>query len=303
MCVRNQDGGDKIPDLPLDHFDVDLWNRIAREDTRGWTIYELTLNGNWGDPLMHKDLSQMMLTWANYHPETCLQLHTNGSLRSVEWWKKFAHTCRQFSDHRVIVAVDGLADTHAIYRQDTDFYKIKENVKAFTAAGGTAEIVTTMFEHNKHQIDDICAEVETWGVESFDCRHSHGEESGPIKAYRDREPFRKRFRSRPRSDLRDAWVYVDMQPDYWDEQNQTLTKCPWYNIASIQIDPWANVWPCCHISLLRMHLYDKDARTLNLKDKSLHDILASDWYSKTLNRGIHGPRSERWKICQRKCGV
>lgn len=304
MCIRNQDGGDKIPDLPLDHFDIDIWNRIAEYDTRGWTIHDLTLNGNWGDPIMHKDLNRMMLTWAKFHPETGLYLHTNGSLRSTNWWADFAYTCRQFSDHRVIIAVDGLADTHAIYRQDTDFHKIKENVIAFTEAGGVAEIVTTMFEHNKHQIDDIVAEVETWGTRCFQMRHSHNEEIGPIKAYRGRPEFRKNFRSFNRSDLRNADEYNKMRPDYWDDVDNKLTHCPWYNLASVQIDPWGNVWPCCHISLLRMHKYDKETEDLNLKDNNLHDVLDGHWYSEVLKDGINGTNdTPRWEICDRKCGT
>lgn len=301
MCVRNEDGGDKISDLPLEHFDVELWNRIAEYDTRGWTVHEITLNGNWGDPIMHKDLDKMLWTWTKYHPETALYLHTNGSLRSTDWWTNFAHTTVQFPEHRVVVAVDGLADTHAIYRQDTDFEKIKENCMAFTSAGGVLEIVTTMFEHNKHQIDDIVAEIETWGATTFEARHSHGESVGPIQAYRDRAPFREKFKFIPPSAQRDSEFYNEHRPNYHTPENQNLSKCPWYNDAKIQIDPWGNVWPCCHISLLRMHKYDSEAEKINLNDNNLYDILAGHWYKDVLHDGINGKNP--WDICKRKCGV
>ena len=95
-----------------------------------------------------------------------------------------------------------------------------------------------------------------------------------------------------------------MRPDYWDDVDNKLTHCPWYNLASVQIDPWGNVWPCCHISLLRMHKYDKETEDLNLKDNNLHDVLDGHWYSEVLKDGINGTNdTPRWEICDRKCGT
>ena len=47
-------------------------------------------------------------------------------------------------------AVDGLADTHSIYRVRTNWDKIIENIKAFTNNAGRARVIMTVFEHNKH---------------------------------------------------------------------------------------------------------------------------------------------------------
>ena len=53
-----------------------------------------------------------------------LSMHTNGSAREQNWWKELAK-------YRVIVTfgIDGLEDTHHLYRISTDFNKIIDNAQ------------------------------------------------------------------------------------------------------------------------------------------------------------------------------
>ena len=45
MCVRQVDGSTQVkPDLPLHHFDLNVWNRLVYEDLRGWFIDQLILH-------------------------------------------------------------------------------------------------------------------------------------------------------------------------------------------------------------------------------------------------------------------
>ena len=48
----------------------------------------------------------------------------------------------------VVFCLDGLEDTHEIYRRKTNFNKIISNMKAFIDAGGYAGVITTAFDHN-----------------------------------------------------------------------------------------------------------------------------------------------------------
>jgi hypothetical protein len=50
--------------------------------------------------------------------------------------------------------LDGLQDTHSIYRQNTDFNKIIANASAFIEAGGSAVWQFIPFKHNQHQMKD-----------------------------------------------------------------------------------------------------------------------------------------------------
>ena len=151
-CVRNLNGGPNKPGLELKHLDLDLFKRIAIEDTKGWYIRQLCWNGNWGDCMMHPDIIEMVEIWTKYHPESMICIATNGALRSTTFWSKLAVALRQSSHHKVDFAMDGMEDTHKLYRRKTSHSKLSENIKAFTDAGGNGIVYMTMFEHNKHQI-------------------------------------------------------------------------------------------------------------------------------------------------------
>ena len=50
--------------------------------------------------------------------------------------------------------IDGLADTNHIYRKDTNFKKIVENLTAFNQAGGRSIWSFIAFQHNEHQVEE-----------------------------------------------------------------------------------------------------------------------------------------------------
>ena len=74
-CARNLNGGPTTPGLALEHFEVDVWNQLAK-DTAG-NIHKLFLNGNWGDPGMHPNLIEMLATFGQYHADCDLVICTN----------------------------------------------------------------------------------------------------------------------------------------------------------------------------------------------------------------------------------
>ena len=148
--------------------------------------------------------------------------------------------------HVVEWAVDGLKGTHEMYRRNTNFDKIIQNIKYFNNAGGCSEIVTTCFEHNKGQIKLIERLAKNIGCPSFRLRNSH--EDKILKIGTDRiakhviEPYRKEWISRNDFTTRpeDEDFHFTVKRD-----DGLKTKCPWYNDAEIQIDLGAQRGPCC----------------------------------------------------------
>jgi len=112
--------------------------------------------GNLGDPCASKLIDQQLKIIKNRGLE--LQICTNGSLRSKDWWYNLA---KLFGDKLTVwFAIDGLEDTHQIYRQATNWNKIIENAKGFIDAGGKAIWQFIPFRHNEHQIKD-CMKLST----------------------------------------------------------------------------------------------------------------------------------------------
>jgi len=340
-CIRNISGGKTRPGLKLSHFDLDVWKRMAREDTKGWWVRQLTLNGNWGDPMMHPDLVEMLEFWIDQHPESFISIATNGSMRGTQFWADLAKVLRQGSHHKIDFAVDGMEDTHHLYRRRTVFSKLTENIKSFTDAGGNANVQMTMFEHNKHQIEEVKELSRQLGVREFVARRSHSAEMQIIdegedyhisgyypsndKNYivgTDKPQMSARFEENdhPVSDNRDRiWLRAN---DIFEElnENHIPSKCPWKDEGEVQIDPWGTVWPCCHISLYggdraseSMSIasdFSQEAEDDNLinkgqRDNNLHDNSLKDILNGYWFNDILNNAIENadWKVCRKNCGV
>jgi len=320
-CVRNVDGDMTKPELVLEHFSQEVWHRLVTSDTRGWFIRELTLNGNWGDPMMHPKLVEMVELYTHYHPESSVYLHTNGSMRSAKFWEDLGRSVRKSTNHLVVFALDGLEDTHKVYRRKTDWNKIVANIKSFTSTGGRANVTMTLFEHNKHQIDEVSKIADECGALYFTLRHSHGdhitvitenEAEYDINACYDIEEFQTGFDNDDQrmSDLRDHHLFIKAQDI--SQENELDSKCPWYNDRNIQIDPWGKVWPCCHVSLygtyIENHTLDDEvdqsflrARIMNdLNHHTLTEVLDNEWFTETLRDAIE---DASWSQCRKICGI
>ena len=276
-CVRNYNGGATKAELELKHFDLDLFKRIATEDTRGWYIRQLSLNGNWGDSMMHPHIIEMIKIWTRHHPETMISIATNGAIRSTKFWGELAVALKLAAHHKLDFAMDGMEDTHKLYRRKTSHAKLCENIKAFTDAGGNGVVYMTMFDHNKHQIEEVKELARSLGVRMFKARGSFtgdrtvyiqddkGNEEYTLKAwYPTDHPERytendqqidqteKHFDENERmiSSLKDGPLFMEINENFSTAfPNHRKSKCPWQDEGEVQIDPWGIVWPCCHISL------------------------------------------------------
>lgn len=121
-------------------------------------------SGNLGDPCASKIIDKQLEVIRDR--DLMLQLHTNGSLRTKEWWKKLAV---MFGESLTVwFAIDGLQDTHHIYRQGTDWNKIIENAKSFIDQGGNAVWQFVPFAHNEHQIKECLKLSQKLGFKRFE---------------------------------------------------------------------------------------------------------------------------------------
>ena len=119
--------------------------------------------GNLGDPCASKLIDEQLKIMENR--DFKFQIHTNGSLRSESWWYNLA---KMFGGRlTVFFAIDGLEDTHKIYRQATNWHKIMQNAKSFIDAGGNAVWQFIPFAHNEHQIKDCMKLSTSMGFKRF----------------------------------------------------------------------------------------------------------------------------------------
>lgn len=120
--------------------------------------------GNLGEPV----IAHNFLDLINIAKKHCtkIQIHTNGSLRTVTWWKELAILLQDI-EHDVWFGIDGIDDVHEIYRQGTSYTKIIDNASSFINQGGQATWQFIPFEHNKHQILNCMKLSQQLGFKNF----------------------------------------------------------------------------------------------------------------------------------------
>lgn len=150
MCSRNIHGGLTNPLLRENDWTLENFKKIFNKEVLD-QLKVLDIAGVYGEPIMNNDLLDMCKYLKEHAPNLHVNLYTNGSARSLTWWKTLADSLPK--SHIVKFALDGLEDTHHLYRIGTNYNQILKNSQAFMSAGGVAEWAFIRFKHNQHQVE------------------------------------------------------------------------------------------------------------------------------------------------------
>ncbi len=287
------------PSLSLDHMSYDTWKKILTDANNLGSIQSVMLNGNWGDAFMHPEIYDFIKFYTELPNLKNFIASTNGSMRTEKFWSDVGKLNAE-QDIYIVFCLDGLEDTHEIYRRKTSFDRIIRNMKAYIDAGGRAGVTTTAFDHNIDQLQDIKQLAKDLGAWTWQCRKSHSSksyESYGITVTQDRVT----------KDVKESVRFFDESNNRFhplrDLDNRT--NCPWFNERDVQIDPWGQVWSCCYASETRFGIdreytihpeyekyYHKD---LDLTKNSLKHALSSDFWKRIKTFDHY--------ICWDNCGV
>ena len=170
QCTRHPTGSDML------HPILETKHRWTLEDTIKYfppedlgNIDSFLFNGNFGDFISNNEALEIITYFSSVRPSAYYHICTNGSARPKSWWRELA----KIKNLKITFGIDGLEDTHHLYRRNTDFNTIIENAKTFIEAGGQAEWTMTLFEHNKHQVKECNTLANNIGFISFVPRHTN----------------------------------------------------------------------------------------------------------------------------------
>lgn len=318
MCARNRNSGLENPLIKLNDWTLDEFKTIMSRQVLT-QIAGFYFCGNFGDPILNKDLMEMCEYAADINSNLNIRIHTNGSARSIEWWQDLALVLPK--THRVIFALDGLADTHSLYRVGTSFEKIIENARTFIKAGGQAEWCFIRFKHNQHQEEDARFMASKVGFQHFTVKNSSRFLIEPKVNVLDKNGKLTHI-IESASDTPLKFIDKKIINSYRQITNASVISCYVKKRKEIYIDAFKEVYPCCwlantpytyvendEIAEVRYSMIDQHHRlieslggrdNLNTLKKSLSDIIHSTEYQTVWE---HWWNSEKLISCARTCGT
>jgi MoaA/NifB/PqqE/SkfB family radical SAM enzyme len=201
----------------------------------------IRINGNFGDIVMNLEGPDIVDYFFSANPKLDITISTNGGARNSKFWTRLAQT-----PAKVWFCLDGLEDTHHLYRQNTVWATVIRNAQTFIAAGGHAVWKFIPFDHNRHQIDACRKLSKNLGFLNFQIV-SDGRDVAPVfnkdgklthtlGNYTGEKSFEILFHNKKTTLLED--ITVDRTP-------KNKINCKTQTSKSIYIAANGDVSPCC----------------------------------------------------------
>ena len=315
MCVRNIHGGLENPLLVLSDWSIDDFKKILPVDLIQ-QLDHILFCGNLGDPMINDDLLEMCKYSRRSNKKIAINIHTNGGARKASWWAELAKILS--TDHNVFFAIDGLEDTHSLYRIGTDYNTIIRNAKSFIEAGGNATWVFLKFAHNEHQVEEAEMRAKEYGFKKFSMKSTVRFVGEPRFEVFDKNG-NLRYYLEPPSDNKTNYISKEVIDNFNDIVLNSNISCYVQNSKEVYIDAYKRLSPCCYMGAIPTHHQTSDISTAlrkkirsqhdelfskignnNVLERSIKEIVESDIYQNVWKEYWSG--SDKLIVCARICG-
>jgi sulfatase maturation enzyme AslB (radical SAM superfamily) len=234
---------------------------------------------------MNNDLIEMCQYSSEVAPDVRVTIHTNGSARNTAWWQNLARVLP--NNHSVVFALDGLEDTHSVYRVGTDFNQIIKNATDFIKAGGIAEWVFIKFKHNEHQVETARQLSKDLGFSKFTLKNSSRFILEPKVNVTDKHGRITHY-IEPPTEVTMKFIDKQVIKAYKELVAQSTIDCKSLNDREIYIDAFGDLFPCCWIaSVPYSYIAPDDAFEVRNEMRNQHyELLASLGNVNTLSKSV-----------------
>jgi MoaA/NifB/PqqE/SkfB family radical SAM enzyme len=269
------DLNDKQYTISLERFKT-LFNPELLENLE-W----LVLNGNFGDSIMNREFREIISYVKEYNVK--LNIHTNGGIHNTDYWKDVGNILDRFDI--INFDLDGLSDTHHIYRINTHFETVFSNAKAVISTNRPqVHWKYIVFEYNKHQVEEAKALAIKEGFNTFSTVKTSREFGRPTSG---------------------KFVHTKKTNEY--EKAEKKIHCVWKDWNKWYISPEGLVFRCCWTG---GHYYDNDnsrfyypsdfEQKFNGFEVPIQKIISYNYWNK-LELYLQG-YERAFSLCKSQCG-
>jgi MoaA/NifB/PqqE/SkfB family radical SAM enzyme len=309
QCSRTNDRGE-LPDwLSLKHWDVDrILPNLQLDQLSGLKFVKI--EGDNGDALMHPKLESILDKLYQAPSGPSILILTNGSMRSADWWYRLGQKYQ--GKLTIQFSIDGLDDTHHLYRVGADYQKVVDNARAFIRGGGEATQRCLIFRHNQHQLSAIKDRAQEIGflqliIKPGDLFRFNGQTEWPV--YWQGKNTHTIYPTVIDYFQQYEYNLSNMNFPHHKEYNHSLLCTAWRK-GRISITYQGHLIPCCihQADLYFDHAKNDKFRTLlgdvnlfDINQYSLSEILSHpDYYDNRLEQMLRS--TDRLPTCQQACG-
>lgn len=208
-------------------------------------LHEIYVNGNFGDAVMNPEVTDILDYLKECNSQLNIRISTNGGARDKNFWQHLARL-----GVKVDFCIDGLEDTHSLYRQNTDYHTVINNAKIFIHAGGYATWKMIRFDHNAHQINQARQLSQNLNFKNF-LLVDHGRNQGPVF---DKNKKLVHVMGTPDIvDFDELWkkrtTNIVMFKDVSSLRSPAPISCQVKKRNSLYISSTGDVFPCCWLGL------------------------------------------------------
>jgi MoaA/NifB/PqqE/SkfB family radical SAM enzyme len=286
QCPRYDEQGFLNKWLTPGHLDVDKFKQNF-DPASVPNLRTVMFEGSHGDCMMHPRILEL-LEFFNHVKD--LQVVTNGTIRSPEWWQSLASV----PNLTVTFSIDGLSDTNSIYRINSNFDTIINNAKSFIQAGGRAVWKYIVFKHNEHQIKQAEQFALDLGFKEFIIKPT-------IRSWWNGRVWPVKIDGQYQYDIETSDLVKDVRSHesvlaqkLYNKKDNTRPNC-WLDRGRIFINHKGHVLPCCMTSEktwqkdISSQLFQRLIGDLNLIDINQHafeQIIKNDFYQNKLEKSF-----------------
>ena len=219
------------------------WETLCEHLAILGNITHVLICGNAGDPMAHPHVADICEWIHAQWPMAHICIDTNGSLGTVETWRRLADIPRERISVRF--AVDGLEDTNHIYRRNVPWERVKHNITWWFRSRGSGTLKTIDFPWNEPDRDEIREWADDLGWEwQLDARWNPDMDQRIIETSRLDPPIMKW--EQPLEDGSDWQTPVGQHISKWIAQGKPMqaecrSRGDW-----LYINHDHRVWPCCY---------------------------------------------------------